>query len=74
VEKELDTSNPYDEEFRVEWEDGRDPPLRTIKTLFGKGETYRMTLGGVTGLYLVTGICEDGTSVVIEGSRKPDLP
>ena len=71
--RELDTSNPYDQEFRVEWEGGRDPPLKWIKAQVGGG-ACRMTLGGVTGLYLVTGICEDGTSVVIEGSRKPDLP
>ncbi len=71
--KELDTSNPYDQEFRVEWQAGRDPSLKWIKKQLGGG-ACRMNLGGVEGLYLVTGTSEDGTRVVIEGSRKPDLP
>ena len=67
--KELDTSNPYDEEFREEWQEG-DPSIQWIRSQMGKH--CRMTLGGVTGLYLVRGITEAGNRVMIEGRRKPD--
>ena len=67
--KDLDTSNPYDEEFREEWQEG-DPSVEWIRSQMG---TYcRMTLGGVKGLYRVTGISEASGRVVIEGRRKPD--
>jgi hypothetical protein len=67
--KDLDTTSPYDEEFREEWREG-DPPIRWIKEQFGK--PCRMTLGGVSGLYVVTGITDAGNRIVIEGRRKPD--
>ena len=66
--KELDTPNPYEQDFRVDWKEGRDPSLEWIWAQVGSGPC-RMTLGGVTGLYLVAEVSPDH---VVVGTRKPD--